>query len=72
MKYAYTDIGGTYVNIAITLDDIDRLLDIISEIEDAQDTYTLRQFKKLLLESKENSAVLLESHARTMKASEDV
>ena len=52
MKYAYTDIGGTYVNIAITLDDIDRLLDIISEIEDAQDTYTLRQFKKLLLESK--------------------
>ena len=72
MKYIYTDFGSLPVSFALTMDEIDRLLELIEEIDESKSPWFLSNLKKMLNDSRENTAALMEVEAKSIRDKDDV
>lgn len=72
MRYVYTDFGSLPVNFALTMDEVDRLLEFIEEIEESKNPWLLSDLKKMLISSREHTADLMHIHAKQMQEKPDV
>lgn len=67
MKYVYTDFGALPVSFTLTLDEIDLLIKFIADSESSDTPYFLSNLENLLLDSRKQTADLMESHAKSIR-----
>ena len=72
MKYMYTDFGALPVSFALTMDEIERLIELIEEIDEPKNPWFLSDLKKMLTDSRENTAALMEVQAKSIRDKDDV
>lgn len=72
MKYIYTDFGSLNVSFALTMDEIERLIELIEEIDEPKNPWFLSDIKKMLTDSRENTAALMEVQAKAIRDKDDV
>ena len=72
MKYIYTDFGSLNVSFALTMDEIERLIELIEEIDEPKNPWFLSDLKKMLTDSRENTAALMEVQAKSIRDKDDV
>lgn len=72
MKYIYTDFGSLNVSFALTMDEIERLIELIEEIDEPKNPWFLSDIKKMLTDSRENTAALMEVQAKSIRDKDDV
>lgn len=72
MKYIYTDFASLPVNFALTMSEVDRLLEFIEEIEESKNPWLLSDLKKMLISSREYTADLMEAQAKSIRNKDDV
>ena len=68
----YTDFGALPVSFALTMDEIERLIELIEEIDEPKNPWFLSDLKKMLTDSRENTAALMEVQAKSIRDKDDV
>lgn len=72
MKYIYTDFGSLPVSFGLTMNEIDKLLELIEESDHFKSQWFLSSLKKVLLDSRQHTADLMDSYAKEIRDKDDV
>jgi hypothetical protein len=67
MRYTYADIGSLEVNLALTIDEMEKLSEFMSEANASDQNWVVRKFHRVLTESLNNTAELMRIHAKQMQ-----
>jgi hypothetical protein len=71
MKYTYTDITTIESNIALSLSDIEMLIEYFRELEGTNKGWTVTKFEKLLIQAREDTYTLMRVHADSYQGDEN-
>ena len=52
MKYTYTDITTVETNMALSLGDIENLIDYFSKVDGSDKTWVITRFEKVLIQTR--------------------
>lgn len=63
MKYTYTDITTVETNMALSLNDIDNLIEYFSGVDDSDKTWAITRFEKVLIQARKDTYNLMKIHA---------
>ena len=63
MKYTYTDITTVETNMALSLNDIDNLIEYFSGVDDSDKTWVITRFEKVLIQARKDTYSLMKMHA---------
>ena len=63
MKYTYTDITTVESNMALSLGDIESLIEHFSELESSDKNWTVTKFERLLIQARKDTYGLMKLHA---------
>ncbi len=63
MKYTYTDITTVETNMALSLGDIENLIDYFSKVDGSDKTWVITRFEKVLIQTRKDTYSLMKIHA---------
>ena len=63
MKYTYTDITTVETNMALSLADIENLIDYFFKVDDSDKTWVITRFEKVLIQARKDTYSLMKIHA---------
>lgn len=63
MKYTYTDITTVEINMALSLGEIEDLIDYFFKVDDSDKTWVITRFEKALIQARKDTYNLIKIHA---------